>query len=490
MTDERKPDEGKDPEKTEPMGRDWSSYQDPEHQSRERERMEHEAARNAERMARDQERMARDRDRAAREQERMHRQEERMRERMREREERREERRSRRIHMSGEGLHIEGMDFDSMGFGDFAKGFMKDFVSDATGDSYTETKQMEFVFERMPRLRVRNLSGETKIRVGEPGKIKVLATKRVTASSEDRAKRLLENLEIRMEKNADELRIEPHLYEQERSWVDLFRGKRFRVDFEITVPQECAIDAQTVSGDLSAAGVSGPHEIQSVSGDVSLEDAQGPLRLKSVSGDVRIRRYVGHAEGNTVSGDVTFDAVRLRSLQFSSVSGDVSVKGVLEAARAHRFRTISGDVALSLVDPDLFVEFRTASGDLESDMPARVERRGRKEFNVSLGEARGHVVVKTVSGDLAIAGTVIDVPGEATTEQPAPRSDYPSDYRSEEDEANQAEAMPMGPPEPPPPPPVDPRAREELRGLLDKLAKGEVSVDDAAAALDARKKDR
>ena len=104
----------------------------------------------------------------------------------------------------------------------------------------------------MPRLRVRNISGQTRIHVGEPGKISVVATKHVSASSEDRAKRLLQNLEIRMEKSGDELRVEPHLYEQERGWVDLFRGKRFRVDFDIAVPQECDIDAQTVSGDLNA----------------------------------------------------------------------------------------------------------------------------------------------------------------------------------------------------------------------------------------------
>ena len=493
MSEEQKPGDpgkGPDPERTEPMGRDWSRYQDPDHQARERDRMAHDAARDAERMARDQERMARDRERmerdrerAAREQQREREREERRAERHARREEWREERRTRRI-------NVHGVDMSDFGFdpGDFAKNFMKDFVSDATGDSYTETANAEFLFDHMPRLRVRNLSGETKIRTGDGGKVTVVATKRVTASSEDRAKRLLQNLEIRMDKHGDELSIEPHLYEQERSWVDLFRGKRFRVDFDITVPPECAIDAQTVSGDLSVSGVRGPEEIQSVSGDVRVEDAQGPLRLKSVSGDVNIRRYVGHAEGNTVSGDVSLDAVRLRSLQFSSVSGDVSVKGVLESARAHRFKTISGDVDLSLVEPDLLVEFKTASGDLESEIPSRVERENRKEFKVSLGSARGHVVVKTVSGDLNVRGTVMDVPGEPTNEQPAPRSEYASSYRSDEDEPGETEAMPMGAPAAPVPPPVDPQAREELRGLLEKLAKGEVSLDDAAAALDARKR--
>lgn len=378
----------------------------------------------------------------------------------------REERRSRRISVSGHGLRVDGVDVDGMPFGDFAKGFMKDFMKDAGGDTYSEAVQETFAFERMPRLRIRNVSGETTIHVGETGKITVVATKRVAATSEERAKRLLRNLEIRMERDGDELRVEPHLYEQERSWVDLFRGRRFRVDFDVTVPHECAVDAQTVSGDLSVRGVTGPHDVQAVSGDVVVEDAEGPLRLKSVSGDVEVRRYVGHVEGNTVSGDVTFDAARIRSMALQTVSGDLVVKGVLEPPRAHRMKAISGDVELDLTEPDMVIEFHTTSGDLDCDVAARVERQGRRDCTVSCGAARGRVVVKTVSGDLTIRSSGVSVRGAPTDEQahawtaPAPQPDLEA-------------TAPMGS-----------APRPDVRDLLERVAKGELGVDDAAAALD------
>jgi hypothetical protein len=227
--------------------------------------------------------------------------------------------------------------------------------------------------------------------------------------------------------------------------------------------------------------------VQSVSGEISVEDVQGPMRLKSVSGDVDCRRYVGHVDGNTVSGDVTFDAVRVRSLQLHTVSGDVQLKGVLEPAREHRFRTISGDVELSLADPDLTVDFRTASGDMECDVPARVTRQSRKEYTVVLGEGRGHVVVKTVSGDLNIGGTAVDVPGEPSAEQPM--SARPSEEAEAAEPAMDAES-PMEPEPPIPPRPVDSEARDQIKGVLEKLAKGELGIDDAAAALDAARKSR
>ena len=475
MSEQRK-EPGNDPERTERTP-DWSRF-DPHEMERESRRIERDAfdaAREASRVAREAareaarevHRAARDQERAARDQEREMRRAERTKD--------RENWRTR-----GAGFHID-IDNDSI-----ASHFMKDFVSDASGDAFNETVSGEFQFDKMPRLRVRNISGATIVRVGEPGKITVTAKKRVYASSEDRAKRLLQNLEVRMEKHGDELRVEPHLYEQERGWVDLFRGKRFRVDFEIAVPQECGIDAHTVSGQLSVSGVHGPVETQSVSGEIDLDDVVGPLRLKSVSGDVTCRRYVGHIEGNTVSGDVDFDAVRVRSLQLHTVSGDVVLRGVLEAAREHRLRTISGDIELSLADPDLTVDFRTASGDLESEIPARIDRQSRKEYTISLGDARGHAIVKTVSGDLTIRASALDVPGEASTEQPM--SARPADEAWPAMDADPAmDAEPAMAAERPAPP-MDTAARDQIKGVLEKLAKGELGVDDAAAALDAARR--
>jgi hypothetical protein len=361
---------------------------------------------------------------------------------------------------------MDGRDFDA---GHFARAFVGDFVGDVGGESYSETVEERFAFSATPRLRVRNVSGETSITAaGAPGEIRVVARKRVSASSEDRAKRLLQNLEVRMEKRGDELLVEPHLYEQERGWLDLFRGKRFRVDFEITVPTECAIDAQTVSGELSVEGVRGPLEIQTVSGDVRVEDVQGPTRLKSVSGDIDCRRYVGHLEGNAVSGDVTIAAARLRSTLLHTVSGDIQIEGRLDPRKEHRFKTISGDVELALAEPDVTIEYRTASGDLESELQGRVVHRGRKEFSVVLGGGKGSVVVKTVSGDLTLRGT----------SAPSPDDARPDEGAADEAPAADVERTP----------PLDTSSREEVRSVLERLARGELGVDDAAAALDAARR--
>lgn len=360
-----------------------------------------------------------------------------------ERETRREERRSHRTKLFGGRLEIE---------------------TDG-GREESETVERRFEVSGMPRVRVRNVSGDTAVKVGAAGEVLVRARKRVHGWSEDRAKRLLENVEIRMEQDGDEITVEPRLYEQERGWLDLFRGGRVAVDIEVTVPRETQIDATTVSGPLAIRGTRGPIEARSVSGEIDVDDVQGPMRLRTVSGDLRATGYAGQAEANSVSGDLRFERSRIKRPDIVSVSGDVRVEGALilpkDGDAEGRIKTVSGDVDLDLTEAAMDLEFHTLSGDVTVDAPdARVEKRGRREWQVKVGSGGARLRVKTVSGDLSIrrSGQARAAADEAPAEEPAA--------------ADQ--------------PPAGTGANKDVLDLLQRLARGEVSVDEAASTLDQR----
>jgi hypothetical protein len=151
------------------------------------------------------------------------------------------------------------------------------------------------------------------------------------------------------------------------------------------------------------------------------------------------------------------------------VSGDVEFEGRLDARKEHRFKTISGDIELALAEPDVTIDYRTASGDIECELPARIMRRGRKEYSVVVGGGHGHVGVKTVSGDLTVRGTSAPAPEAAPAE--------------EERETQPAEDVERTEP-------MDLSSREEVRSVLERVARGEIGIDDAAAALDAARRGR
>src|SRR5438309_3433628 len=393
----------------------------------------------------------------------------------REREHRREERRARHEARHPFGFRHRGFDINvDVDPDEIARSVSAAFVGmdDEAGESHDQTVEKTFTVEGMPRLRVQNVSGETAIRVGEPGQVRVVARKRVKGGSADRAKRLLENVEVRIEQKGNDIFVEPHLYEQERTWLDLFRGKRFRVDFEITVPRETAVNAQTVSGDLDLNGTRGPARVESVSGDVNIADVQGPMRLKSVSGDVQCTDYVGSIEGSSVSGDVDIRG-RVRACELHTVSGDISVDLDPEAGgRESRLKTISGDVEVGLLSSSCVCDYHTASGDLECGEPARIIREGRKDRTIIIGDGARQLTVKTVSGDLTIKAASSSVREEpaAAHDSEAPEADAESETESDRDPERTA---PMAPP-----------TTAKVHDLLERLARGEVSVDEVAAKLD------
>ena len=444
-----------------------------------RRREAEQRAREAEQRARETEQRVRDAEQ--RERDRMQRQSDRERERAdreRDREHRREERRARHearheFRFGSSGLDIN-VDIDP---DEIARSVSAAFVGmdDDDGESHDQTVEKTFAVDGMPRLRVQNVSGETAIRVGEPGQVRVVARKRVKGGSSDRAKRLLENVEVRIEQRGNDIFVEPHLYEQERSWLDLFRGKRFRVDFEITVPRETAVNAQTVSGDLDLHGTRGPARVESVSGDVNIEDVQGPIRIKSVSGDVQFTDYVGAVEGSFVSGDVDIRG-RVHSCELHTVSGDISIDLEPEiGGRESRLKTISGDVEVGLITASCVCDFHTASGDLECEVPARIVREGRKDRTVVIGDGRSRLAVKTVSGDLTIKPASSSVAEEPAATRESTESEVESEFESDHDPERTA---PMPPPQ-----------SAKVRDLLERLARGEVSVDEVAAKLDETRRD-
>jgi len=441
--------------------------------------MEDQRRREAEQRAREAEQRARDAEQ--RERDRAQRSSDRERERAdreRDREHRRDERRARHearheFRFGSRGLDIN-VDVDP---DEIARSVSAAFVGmdEDGGESHDQTIEKTFTVDGMPRLRVQNVSGETAIRVGESGQVRVVARKRVKGGSADRAKRLLENVEVRIEQRGNDIFVEPHLYEQERTWLDLFRGKRFRVDFEITVPRETAVNAQTVSGDLDLNGTRGPARVESVSGDVNIENVQGPMRIKSVSGDVQVTDYVGSLEGSSVSGDVDIRG-RVHSCELHTVSGDISIDLDPEVGgRETRLKTISGDVEVGLLTSSCVCDFHTASGDLDCEVPARVMREGRKDRTVVVGDGSSRITVKTVSGDLTIkpaSSSVAEEPGLARESAESGADGEP------ENDQDPERTAPMTPPQ-----------TAKVRDLLERLARGEVSVDEVATKLDETRKD-
>lgn len=247
------------------------------------------------------------------------------------------------------------------------------------------------------------------------------------------AEQALEQLEVAATLRGDTLTIEVR-----RPSLNLL-GRAPYAALRVALPEGVAAEAQVVSGDLAAEGLSGDVRLVTVSGSVATEATVGPLEIRTTSGDVRVAGHAGSLDVETTSGEVEADGA-LASPRLASVSGDLDVSGAEGAVEARsisgdisvgaaegatlriestsgdvRFAgsladgarstigNISGDVEVRLAAPaDLRLELSTVSGELESDLELTGLARDRRSLRGAAGDGSGDLTISTTSGDVLV----------------------------------------------------------------------------------------
>lgn len=303
-------------------------------------------------------------------------------------------------------------------------------------------------------MRVENVAGDTRVSGGPGEEVVVRARKRVHAESQERGRRVLDNIEVEIEQHGDEIHVSQRAYLLERGWMTLFRERRAVVDYEIEVPEQAMVLVRSASGDVQVREIRGAVEVQTVSGDAEAEQVRGPMRIRTVSGDCEATRCAGTIEANSVSGDLSFRGCAWRSGRVRSISGDIDASLRLDGPGPFGLTTVSGDVELAT--PSAFeLRFDTTSGDLEASGLA-AERLSRRSWAIRQGEGGAEIGVRTVSGDVSVRRDEVDAP-----EQPA---------------ATASGSTPTG------------ERSSEALAILESLERGEVDVEEAARRIDAARR--
>jgi hypothetical protein len=211
-------------------------------------------------------------------------------------------------------------------------------------------------------------------------------------------------------------------------------------DLSVEIPRDsvCRLNVHTASGDIEVEGVSGDLTLRSASGDLQLARLVGQLTVQSASGDVSLEDSVVSLTARTASGDLHINETVLDGAHAQTASGDLALDGTLRGGKNVRVETASGDVHLSLQQPEnsgATLGFRTVAGDSNVDEPFR--RVGRRRWQLGHGEGP-QIEVATVSGDLNVDAT------------------FTSRLLNGRDVARYAEMAPFAPMPPVPPAPPTP----------------------------------
>lgn len=167
--------------------------------------------------------------------------------------------------------------------------------------------------------------------------------------------------------------------------IDYVNAHEISIDYEVTVPTETTIRAQSGSGDQRIEGTHGNADIQTGSGNVKLSELTGEVRLQTGSGDVRARQISGPVRGGAGSGDIEIEETGSGDIDLHTGSGGISLRGIQGALRAE---TGSGDIRAEGTQNGNW-EMRTGSGNINVRLP------GNSAFDADISTSSGSIDVES-----------------------------------------------------------------------------------------------
>lgn len=276
-------------------------------------------------------------------------------------------------------------------------------------------------------------SGAIHVRAGDSQTVQVRGTIKARdhwggMSAEDKVRQLESNPPIEQDGNI--IRV-GHLEDSEL-------GRNVSISYDLVVPKETLLRAETGSGDQSVEGIQGPlkastgsggiriarigSEVHAAtgSGDIQIESVQGSVTANTGSGSIRANGVAGEFSGETGSGDVSLEQSAPGRVNVSTGSGSIELAGVNgplkvdtgsgeikaqgELAGDWRLETGSGGVTVSLPSSAGFdLHAHTDSGRIMTTREITLTGTlSRNDYRGKVGSGGYLLEVKTGSGDIHI----------------------------------------------------------------------------------------
>ncbi|MGB5131110.1 MAG: DUF4097 family beta strand repeat-containing protein [Steroidobacteraceae bacterium] len=195
----------------------------------------------------------------------------------------------------------------------------------------------------------------------------------------------------------------------------------------LKIPKGARISAETVSADITVAGVLGEQRLESVSGEIRTQAHDAPIKLstvsgdgtisgaggkagvsvKSVSGEIAVSDVRGSYDGEVVSGQLTINLAAAERLNAKSISGDIDAHAALMPTARVEMETVSGEIKLTMKSPvNAEFDLESFSGDIGNCFGKEARDKNRygpgSELSFTQGSGGARVSINSLSGDINI----------------------------------------------------------------------------------------
>ncbi|HVP70298.1 MAG TPA: DUF4097 family beta strand repeat-containing protein, partial [Gemmatimonadaceae bacterium] len=182
------------------------------------------------------------------------------------------------------------------------------------------------------------------------------------------------------------------------------------IDGDIDIRGVAELDANTVSGSLSASDIDGRATLNTVNGDLVASNLGGPVKAQDVSGDIQLSDISGDVDVQTVSGEMKLRGVKSSYVRMSTVSGDLTFDGTLDPKGRYEFHSHSGSFTITMPKgAGAQITLRGYNGELRSScqmmlMPGDGAGGHNRSQVFTIGNGGAKLSFDTFSGDVELRG--------------------------------------------------------------------------------------
>ncbi|HDL03611.1 MAG: hypothetical protein DRP46_10655 [Candidatus Zixiibacteriota bacterium] len=333
----------------------------------------------------------------------------------------------------------------------------------AQGKIYSFDYQKMVVLPTDPELFIINKIGDVEIKGAPVSRMTIDAVKHVRAADQDEAEVVAEHIEIKVSQSGRKLTVRTNFRKLKGSsdsfWSRLFGSGEDSfgsVDFVITVPQNCRVNVDNLSGSITVSGVHAPVNVTGTDEEIRLDDIHADAVINSMSSDINLTGITGRVDittggsniefnsitgaidihstsglkkGSYISGPVTISQTSgavevtylIGDLQLRSTSGNVSVeqeegavsiqthtgdvdiKTELNSSRDYYVETSTGSINFSVPETSSGnIRIETTSGEINTKLPISINSVSQNKMSGSFGSGGPNITLITETGDIIV----------------------------------------------------------------------------------------
>ena len=213
---------------------------------------------------------------------------------------------------------------------------------------------------------------------GAQGEVHVRVRKKAGGSTDEDARECLAAIELVREVESDTQKL-GWKWKRSQRW-----GWQAQVSFEVRLPGDLRVDAETHNGAVTLVGLISPARLETHNGRISVSKHHGDLRAESHNGAIAVDAVVRNLRLETHNGSIRTD-----------LSGSEVIDGSV--------KTNNGSIELLLGDQaSVAIKCRTDIGRIRAEGVDRVRQQAKRRLLAEVGLAEGSVEVTTHNGSITV----------------------------------------------------------------------------------------